>query len=117
LNDTVVACRPAIELMRPGAHRLPVERELLRQGQNRIVFAWQPRGPDTPADASYGYFYLGIDTDRQTRRSCSSADDGKTWSYDVLRAGAGPDPRWRGEYLVRLEIALPNGTHGKDHAE
>ena len=81
------------------------------------MFAWEPLGEGADPDASYGYFYLGVDTDRTTRLSCSSADKGKTWSFDSLRAGAEPDPRWQGECMVRLEIALPNGTPKEEKPE
>jgi hypothetical protein len=109
VNGTVAARRPGIELMSKGTHIVDVPVALLREGANRIEFGWEPVGEDTPANASYGYFYVGIDTDRTTRRSLASNDGGRTWSADCLRPGAEPEPRYRGEYLVRLEIALPNG--------
>lgn len=109
LNGTVAARQPAVVLMSKGEHRLDVPVELLRQGENLIELGWEARDGGTPAEASFGYFYIGIDTDRKTRRSCSTNDGGKTWSFDCLRPGHDPEPRFQGEYLVRLEVALPNG--------
>ena len=114
LNGTVVARRPAVELMSKGKHLLEVPRELLRQGENHVEFGWEARTEATPREASYGYFYIGIDTDRKTRRSCSTDDGGKTWSFDCLRPGLEPEPRYQGEYLIRLEVALPNGEPEKE---
>ena len=109
VNGTVAARRPAVELMSKGEHRLDVPVELLRQGKNRVEFGWETRTESTPEEASFGYFYVGIDTDRKTRRSCSTNDGGKTWSVDCLRPGHDPEPLVQGEYLIRLEVALPNG--------
>jgi len=114
LNGAVAARRPAIELMSKGKHLIDVPLELLRQGENRIEFGWEARPKDTPAEASLGYFYIGIDTDRKTRRSCSTNDNGKTWSFDCLRPGLDPEPRYQGECLIRLEVALPNGDPAEE---
>ena len=114
LNGTVVARRPGVELMSKGKHLLEVPLELLRQGENQVEFGWEARTEATPREASYGYFYIGIDTDRKTRGSCSTNDGGKSWSFDCLRSGFKPEPLCQGEYLIRLEVALPNGEPGKE---
>jgi len=49
---------------------------------------------------------MGIDTTVNHRRSCSSTNGGKTFSFDTLRPFYEPNEKWQGEYMVRLHIAL-----------
>ena len=109
LNGNVVAERPGIDLATRGWHTIEADPRFLRKGENRIVFTWAPLTGERQKTASYGYFYVGIDTDAKTRLSCASSDGGKTFSSDDLRPGRSTSRRWQGEYMIRLEIALPNG--------
>jgi len=108
LNDKVVIQKPAIELATKGWHEVSVSPELLKRGENTIKFTWAKIPEDSSDDLSYGYFYLGIDTTNNYHRSCSSRDYGKTFSFETLRPGSPPNELWQGEYMVRLEIAIPN---------
>lgn len=106
LNGEVVVCKSPLEIATKGWHEISVKPELLKKGNNSIKFSWAKIPEDNPLNASYGYFYMGIDTNWNAGRSCSSTDYGKTFAFDTLRPGSIPEERWQGEYMIRLEIAL-----------
>ncbi|MFH2068892.1 MAG: hypothetical protein ABII89_05460 [Candidatus Omnitrophota bacterium] len=107
VNDETVTRKSPVEIATLGWHEIPVKPGLLKRGDNTIKFSWAEIPGDNPLNASYGVFYMGIDTAGKARRSCSSVDYGKTFRFDTLRPHYAPDKAWQGEYMVRLGIALP----------
>ena len=105
VNDVVVAKESPMKLGTKGWHRVQFDAKLLKQGENTIKFTW---AGGTKEGA--GGFYMGIDT--TTKKGCSSAScsGGKTFQKECLRMGMGlggpVDPKWQGEYMVRLFVAF-----------
>ena len=104
VNGSVVACGSPIEVATIGWHKIRFDPKLLKPGENHIDFTWAEKG----TVEGRGVFYLGIDTGTHKKRSSLSSNRGKTFSVETLRGtGARPDPRWQGEYMVRLQVAWP----------
>lgn len=106
VNGQPVACASAMELVTKGWHRIDVPPHTLRKGDNLITFSWEGK--------SSGAFYLAIDTNSARRKSCSSSDGGKNYTFDSLRPNKAPDPAWQGEYLARLHVAVREPTFADD---
>jgi len=101
VNDKIVVQKSPIELATKGWHEISIKPELLKKGDNTIKFTWA----ENPKGASDTSFYMAIDTTtKNLKRSCSSADNGKTFISDTLRPGVAPKDIYQGEYMVRLEI-------------
>ena len=98
VNGIVVAKGSPAELATKGWHRVTIDPAVLDGGDNLITFTLKGKGG--------GCFYLGIDTNTQCQRSGWSWDNGRHCMFDTLRPGCDPDPKWQGEYMVRLMIAL-----------
>jgi len=106
VNDEVAIETEGIFLATRGCHEISIKPQLLEKGENTIKFRWSELSEDNPKNASYGGFYMAIDTSKSYNRSCSSKDGGFTFDFDTLRPGQAPDERWQGEYMIRLKIAL-----------
>lgn len=101
VNDMQAVRGSPIELATEGWHKVKIDPRLLKPGENTIDFTWAVEGIPT----GRGVMYLGIDTATHKRRSWSSRDRGKTFTSDTLRPNCPPDPKWQGEYMVRLQVA------------
>ena len=101
VNDVVVAKESPINLGTKGWHRVQFDAKLLKKGENTVKFTWAKGTKE-----GGGRFYFGIDKATSKGQSSSSKDSGKTFSTECLRPGSGPNPKWQGEYMVRLFVAF-----------
>jgi len=98
INGRELTTQDVFALGSKGWHWIPVSSDLLRRGENEIVFSLPDGGV---------YVYVAIDPDTNHGRSAASNDAGKTWS-DIL------DPTHIGKDRIIVKVdGRPTELHAK----
>lgn len=96
INGKEVLSGPMGVWAKMGWHELKLKPDVLRRGENVIIFKHDGSGPS--------YFYLASNSDSPKGRSASSKDSGGNFRINFLTPGSKSETPGPSEYIVRLRL-------------